>query len=170
MGPFIIKICIIVSFGDHVIQAQEIDKKTETEESPIINVKASFNGNPLLSQRQYRGLLDANEHFGGVLCKLNNRVFKSGTSILDGCNVCRCIDGIVACAGGPIKCRYYQGETTRRPPNGCSFEDNYRYNGEVFLATDECNICLCQNGEVECVVKRECSDLTKTPRKLDVNY
>ena len=82
----------------------------------------------------------------------------------------RCVDGIVACAGGPIKCRYYQGETTKRPPNGCSFEDNYRYNGEVFLATDECNICLCQNGEVECVVKRECSDLTKTPRKLDVNY
>ena len=40
MDQFIIKICIIVSFGDHVIQAQEIDKKTETEESPIINVKA----------------------------------------------------------------------------------------------------------------------------------
>lgn len=170
MDHFIIIICTIISLGDHVIQAQEIDKTTETAESPIINVKASFNGNPLLSQRQYRGLLDANEHFGGVLCKLNNRVFKSGTSILDGCNVCRCVDGIVACAGGPIKCRYYQGETTKRPPNGCSFEDNYRYNGEVFLASDECNICLCQNGEVECVVKRECSDLTKTPRKLDVNY
>ena len=40
MDQFIIKICIIVSFGDHVIQAQEIDKKTESEESPIINVKA----------------------------------------------------------------------------------------------------------------------------------
>ena len=80
----------------------------------------------------------------------------------------RCTDGIVACAGGPIKCRYYQGETTKRPPNGCSFEDSYRYNGEVFLATDQCNICLCQNGNVECVVKKECRTLQAQPRKLNL--
>ena len=40
MGHFIIIICTIVSLGDHVIQAQEIDKTAEIEESPIINVKA----------------------------------------------------------------------------------------------------------------------------------
>ena len=82
----------------------------------------------------------------------------------------RCTDGIVACAGGPIKCRYYQGETTKRPPNGCSFEDSYRYNGEVFLATDQCNICLCQNGNVECVVKKECRTLQAQPRKLNLGF
>ena len=82
----------------------------------------------------------------------------------------RCTDGIVACAGGPIKCRYYEGETTKRPPNGCSFEDSYRYNGEVFLATDQCNICLCQTGDVECVVKRECRILQAQPRKLNLGF
>ena len=84
----------------------------------------------------------------------------------------RCIDGIVACAGGPIKCRYYEGETTKRPPNGCSFEDSFRYNGEVFLALDECNICVCQTGKVECVVKRECQTKQprNQPRQLNFNY
>ena len=40
MDHFIIIIWTIISLGDHVIQAKEIGKTTETAESPIINVKA----------------------------------------------------------------------------------------------------------------------------------
>jgi len=162
----IIATTVLYLSGGNAVSAQNSDSKVETTESPVINVQGSLNGNLLLSKRQYRGLLDANQHFGGGLCKLNNRIFKSGTSILDGCNICKCVDGIVACKGGPLKCSYYQGETTKRPPNGCSFEDNYRYNGEVFLATDKCNICLCLSGEVECVAKKECRHLEALPRTL----
>ena len=105
------------------------------------------------------------------MIKLNQKILVMSLFLLSAnSNIYSCTDGIVACAGGPIKCRYYQGETTKRPPNGCSFEDSYRYNGEVFLATNECNICLCQNGDVECVVKNECRISEAQPRQLNLNF
>ena len=35
----------------------------------------------------------------GTECKLNGRVFRSGASFSDGCNKCRCNEGIVSCLG-----------------------------------------------------------------------
>ena len=58
------------------------------------------------------------------------------TSIKDGCNNCRCNDGLVACAYTSITegCLYFESkESTTSPPNGCKFEGQYRYDGEVFV-------------------------------------
>ncbi len=59
------------------------------------------------------------------------------TTIKDGCNYCRCIEGLVACSVGSIDkgCLYYENtESTTPPPNGCKFENQYRYDGEVKCA------------------------------------
>ena len=58
------------------------------------------------------------------------KTFLHRTSIKDGCNNCKCNNGIVACAYTSITigCLYLQNkETTTVPPNGCKFEGQYRY-------------------------------------------
>ena len=57
------------------------------------------------------------------------KTFLHRTSIKDGCNNCKCNNGIVACAYTSITigCLYLQNkETTTVPPNGCKFEGQYR--------------------------------------------
>ena len=156
--------CVVISGS---VQTQAVGSKEQSEDSPITNIQGALNGNIILSLRQHRGLLEVNKHDWSGLCMFNQRVFKSGTTILDrGCNICKCNIGIVYCTEGPIQCRRrYQGEpttTTTQPPKGCKFEKKYRYNGEVFLASDECNICSCQEGAVLCGVKPECENIAES--------
>ena len=83
---------------------------------------------------------------------------------------CRCDQSIVSCAAGPtrpIQCRRYQGETTTQPPNSCKFELKDYLDGEVFYATDECNLCWCHKGKVTCVITKDCENIVARRRSLN---
>ena len=149
----IISICVVIIGSAHL---PEGGKRKQRKDSPITNIQGALNGNIILSRRQHRGHLEVNKPSWSGLCLFNKRVFQSGTTILDGCNICKCAVGIVNCTEGPIQCRKkYQDETattTSLPPNGCKVGQKYRYNGEVFPASDKRSICSCQEGEVLCGV------------------
>ena len=94
------------------------------------------------------------------------------TSIKDGCNNCRCNNGLVACAYSTITegCLYLETkESTTTPPNGCKFEGQYRYDGEIFVAADECNKCWCNKGEIICPFEDECENIVARRRSLKLN-
>merc|ERR1712037_860558 len=106
----------------------------------------------------------------GTQCVLNGRTFKSGTSILDGCTDCKCNNGLVACRflrSITDGCLYYEdSESTTPPPNGCKFENIYRYDGEVFTAQDGCNRCWCNKSEIICPFESDCENAVARRRSL----
>ena len=107
----------------------------------------------------------------GTECRLNNRVFRSGVTFQDGCNLCRCRDGVLACAGGAIRCRYLEGQATPPPPGGCKHENKQRLNGEIFLAEDGCSRCWCLEERLRCkaVTSETCSNFASKRRSLELD-
>jgi len=107
----------------------------------------------------------------GTQCVLNGRTYKSGSSILDGCTDCKCTNGLVQCRFlRSIKegCLYHEDrESTTPPPNGCKFENTYRYDGEVFTAQDGCNKCWCNKGEIICPYENDCENSVARRRSLN---
>lgn len=118
-----------------------------------------------------------------VNCQVGGRVIRSGYTFHDGCSMCKCSNGVLACAGKKLEpgCIYYQGEvnfakfrnslaafgtdynsTQTPPPPPASCPDNpqlglNRLNGEEFLsAADGCSLCLCEAGTVQCEHRDRC--------------
>merc|ERR1719192_1726228 len=107
-----------------------------------------------------------------ALNKLNGQVFRSGASFSDGCNKCRCNEGIVSCLGGSLTCQYYEGESTTPPPGVCKFEDELRLSGEIFMSkTEGCSRCWCIDGAIRCKFVRgdECENEVTKRRSLELS-
>ena len=90
---------------------------------------------------------------------------------MDGCTDCKCTNGLVQCrfirriTDG---CLFYEDrESTTPPPNGCKFENIYRYDGEVFTAQDGCNRCWCNKAEIICPFEDECENAVTRRRSFD---
>ena len=68
-------------------------------------------------------------------------------------------------------CLYLESkESTTSPPNGCKFEGQYRYDGEVFVAADECNKCWCNKGEIICPFEDDCENIVARRRSLNAEW
>ena len=64
---------------------------------------------------------------------------------------------------------YECSQSTTPPPNGCKFENTYRYDGEVFTAQDGCNKCWCNKGEIICPFENDCENSVARRRSLNKN-
>ena len=62
---------------------------------------------------------------------------------------------------------YECSQSTTPPPNGCKFENTYRYDGEVFTAQDGCNKCWCNKGEIICPYENDCENSVARRRSLN---
>ncbi|XP_065139710.1 kielin/chordin-like protein isoform X3 [Paramisgurnus dabryanus] len=103
-------------------------------------------------------------------CEYNNQIFNNGDIFpnpTNPCEDCACIDGRVTC--GSHECPQpncnnpRQGTCCQNNCNGCSYAGIDYPNGMEFPhPTDHCRTCHCNNGNVQCLMKRcppvQCAD------------
>nr|XP_055029771.1 kielin/chordin-like protein isoform X2 [Misgurnus anguillicaudatus] len=108
-------------------------------------------------------------------CEYNNQIFNNGDIFpnpTNPCEDCACTDGRVTC--GNHECPQpncnnpRQGTCCQNNCNGCSYGGIDYPNGMEFPhPTDQCRTCHCNNGNVQCLMKRcppvQCADAYVEP-------
>ena len=109
-------------------------------------------------KREADDVHDTKEHqHHGAICIAIGNEYRHGDTFMDGCNQCRCHNGVVsceqkACLQEPIQREADDLNDTREHHGAiCIANGNEHRHGDTFM--DDCNECRCNNGRVHCQEK-----------------